>query len=71
MTYVRRPHFKRRPKDHLHLALKSLFQGEEIIVTTRTYDNIKCRVDSFNRERQDRRMAVIPSGSIRKIRRVV
>ena len=71
MVYVRRKTFRRKPKDVLDITLRSLFQGEELICTPRTFENIKDRVESFNCSHQDRRMGVIPSVGIRKIRRVV
>ena len=71
MTYVRRKTFKRRPKDILDIALRNLFQGDELICTPRTLENIRERVEQFNQLRQDRRVSVISSVGIRKIRRVV
>jgi len=71
MVYVRRKTFRRKPKDILDIALRNLFQGEELLCTPRTLENIKGRVESFNLLRQDRRMSVISSVGIRKIRRVV
>jgi hypothetical protein len=70
MTYVRRKTFKRKPKDILDIALRNLFQGEELLCTARTFGNIKGRVESFNCSHQDKRMGVIPSMGIRIIRRV-
>ena len=67
----RKEHRQRKPKDILVLALKNLWVGEELICTASGYSRMKERVDAFSRSRQDLRLAVIPWGAIRKIRRTV
>ena len=72
MTYVKR-RFKRRPKDPLVIALRNLLQGEELLCTSKTYANIKDRVEAFRESRKDViRIETMPYGPVmRKIRRVV
>lgn len=67
----RKEHKRYKTRDILVLALKNLRVGEELICTASGYSRMKERVDAFSRSRQDLRLAVIPWGAIRKIRRTV
>jgi hypothetical protein len=68
MTHTRK-RVTKRPKDVLGLALKNLWQGETLICTERTWNNIRERVEAFKESHKDRRIVVIPYGPIKKIRR--
>jgi hypothetical protein len=70
MVFVKKRRTFRKPKDILTLALKSLWAGEELLCTSRTYGNIRERVDAFSVSHKDRRLATISWGEIKKIRRV-
>ena len=70
MIYVKRRPFRRRPKDILNLALKNLWPGEELLCTVQAYRNIKDRLDVIAKTWPDRKIGVIPSGPIMKLRRV-
>lgn len=73
MTYIKRRFKRRQPKDILVIALRNLWQGDELLCTHRTYSNIKDRVESFRESRKDViRIETTPYGpAMRKIRRVV
>jgi hypothetical protein len=70
MTFVKKRRVAHKPKDILALALKNLWPGEELICTSRTYGNIRERVDAFAVSHKDRRLATITWENIKKIRRV-
>ena len=70
MTYVHRKRFTKKPKDILTLALKNLWQGEELICTQRCHTNIAERLNEFANAHKDRKLATITWGNIKKIRRV-
>jgi hypothetical protein len=80
MTYIRRKrNLTKKPKDQVLIALNNLasgsyvngiWVGDQLLCTEHTFKNIEERLDAFKKERQDRRMAVVPRGVIRYIRRV-
>lgn len=70
MTYVKPRRFVRKRKDILALALKGLWPGQELLCTPRTYAAIEQRLEAFLAVQQDKRLATIRYGELRKIRRV-
>ena len=50
--------------------VNGIWVGDQLLCTEHTFKNIEERLDAFKKERQDRRMAVVPRGVIRYIRRV-
>lgn len=60
----------RKPKDYLVITLRNLLQGQEILCTSHTFENIKDRVNEFSQSRKDLEFKVFSWGGIKKIRRV-
>ena len=61
----------RKTKDIVEIALKNLVIGDGgIFCTSRTYANIREKIQEFSRSHQDRTINTVPYGAIRKIMRV-
>ena len=60
MTFVRKRRVIRKPKDMLKIALKRLWQGDELLCTKRTFEAISSRVAAFNYSWRDRRIVTLP-----------
>jgi hypothetical protein len=66
---TRRP-YRRRPKDILNLALKSLAPKEELLCTSKTFDAINERVALFYSVNPTQKYAVTPWDGVKKIKRL-
>ena len=62
--------FRRRPKDILNLALKSLEPKDELICTPKTFAAIDERVTLFYSLNPTQRYAVISWGAVKKVKRL-
>ena len=67
---IPRRSFRRRPKDILNLALKTLSPKEELLCTRRTFEAISERVNLFYDLNPTQRYAVISWGDVKKIKRL-
>jgi hypothetical protein len=68
MTYHKM--YRRKKRNILNLALKSLAPSEFLLCTNRTFESINDRVAEFYRANPTQRYAVIPQGSLKKIKRL-
>ena len=67
---IHRKTYRRRPKDILVLALKSLFPTDELLCTESTFRNIRERVEEFKALHPDRIIRSFPAGGLQKIKRI-
>jgi hypothetical protein len=67
----RKPATPRKPKGMVEVALRNLVIGDGgLFCTSRTYANIRSRIDDFSRSHQDRRITITPFRGVKMIRRV-
>jgi hypothetical protein len=67
---IRRP-YRRRTKDILNLALKSLAPKEELLCTNKTFEAIDERISLFYSVNSGQRHAVISWGPVKKVKRLI